>query len=197
MIEQIENIDRNLLLGINGAHSPFLDELMWQISHQLMWIPLYLFFVFYSYKHFTTKQFIIFLIGVGLCFLFADRISVLGFKDVFMRYRPTHNLDIKHLVHTYQINDDNYYQGGLYGFVSSHAANFFALSTFLFLNFKRFSKYWGFIFLWAILIGYSRIYLGVHYPSDVTVGGLLGIIIGYIVYKMITFINQKFNNELA
>jgi len=191
MLEQLEHIDKELFLAVNGFHSPFFDEIMWQISHQLIWIPLYLFLLFYAYKHLNTKQLIVFFIGVGLCFLLADRISVLGFKNIFLRYRPTHNTDIEHLIHTYTFADGNSYLGGLYGFVSSHSANFFALSTFLFLNFKSFSKYWIFIFLWASLIAYSRVYLGVHYPSDVFVGGLLGVLIGFIVFKITTFIIPK------
>jgi len=191
MLEQLEHIDRDVFLAINSFNSPLFDKLMWQISHQLLWIPMYLFFLFYAYKHYNIKQLIVFLIGIGLCFLFADRLSVLGFKNVFLRYRPTHNEDIKYLIHTYTFTDGKSYLGGLYGFVSSHSANFFALSTFLYLSFKSFSKYWFFIFLWASIIAYSRVYLGVHYPSDVFIGGLLGIIIGFIVYKITTFINLK------
>jgi undecaprenyl-diphosphatase len=191
MLEQIEHIDKDIFLTINGCHSPFFDGLMWQISHQLLWIPLYLFIIIYAFKQYNTKQLIVFFIGVGLCFLLADRISVLGFKNVFLRYRPTHNTDIQHLIHTHTFFDGKFYLGGLYGFVSSHSANFFALSTFLYLTFKDFSKYWFFIFLWASIIAYSRVYLGVHYPSDVFVGGLLGVIIGFIVFKITTFINLK------
>ncbi len=192
MLKGLEHIDRELFLIVNHFHSPFFDELMWQISHQLIWIPLYIFILYYAYKHFNYKQLFVFFIGIGLCFLLADRLSVLAFKDVFLRYRPTHNLEIKHLVHTYTFSDGSHYLGGLYGFVSSHSSNFFALSTFLFLNFKKISKSWGYIFFWAIIIGYSRVYLGVHYPFDVVGGGLLGILVGYVVYKITIFINKKF-----
>ena len=190
MLKGLELIDRRLFLIINQSHSPFFDELMWQFSHQLIWSPLYLFILYYLQKHFNYKQIFVFFIGIGLCFLLADRLSVVAFKNVFLRYRPTHNLEIKHLVHTYTFSDGKSYLGGLYGFVSSHSANFFALSMFLFLNFRAKSKFWGYIFLWAIIIGYSRIYLGVHYPFDVVGGGLLGVVIGYIVYKITIFINK-------
>lgn len=188
MIEFIEKIDRDLLLFINGHHSPLIDELMWQFSHQLIWIPLYLFILIYAWKKLDLKPFIYFIIGVGLCFLLADRLSVMAFKDVFLRYRPTHNLEIKDVIHTYIHSNGGEYRGGLYGFVSSHSANFFALTTFLFLIFQRYSKWWFILFVWATLIGYSRIYLGVHYPLDVICGGLLGILVGVVVYKgLITF----------
>ena len=125
------------------------------------------------------------LIGVAFCFLMADRISVMGFKNVFLRYRPTHNLDIKDLIHTYVKANGDEYRGGMYGFVSSHAANFFALSTYLFLCFKNQSGKWGILFLWAGIIAYSRMYLGVHYPLDIVGGTLLGIFIGISVHKLI------------
>jgi len=183
MFETIEKLDQEVLLLVNSANSPFLDEVMWQVSHQLIWIPLFIFIIFYAYKKLKLKSVLFFMIGVAFCFLLADRISVMAFKEVFLRYRPTHNSNIQHQIHTYLKSNGDYYLGGQYGFVSSHATNFFALTTYLIFNFKQFSKKWYFLFLWASLIGYSRVYLGVHYPLDVICGALLGMSIGWIVYK--------------
>ena len=186
MLELIEKLDQELLLLINGWNSPFFDSIMWQISHQLIWTPLYLFFLIFAFKKLNIKQFIFFILGVSLCFLLADRISVMAFKEVFMRYRPTHNTEIGDLIHTYTRTNGDEYRGGLYGFVSSHATNFLALSTFLYLIFRRFSKLWLFLFLWAFIIVYSRMYLGVHYPLDIIGGSILGILIGWCIFKVLT-----------
>ena len=185
MFEKIEQLDKDLLLFINSLNTPFLDDLMWQVSHQLIWIPLFVFFMFTAYRLFTLKSLLFFGIGVGLCFLLADRISVMAFKEVFLRYRPTHNLEIKDQIHTYLKSNGEHYYGGQYGFVSSHAANFFALATYLFMTLKNTSKWWLLLFVWALLIAYSRVYLGVHYPLDVFFGGLLGLTIGFSVYKVL------------
>jgi len=185
MIERLEELDTEILLLINGFNSPFLDTIMWQISHQLIWIPLFIYILYFAYTKGNLKSLLFFMIGVGICFLLADRLSVIGFKNIFLRYRPTHNLNLKGTLHLHSFSDGSFYKGGQYGFVSSHASNFFALSTYLFFTFRNYSKWWGLLFLWASIIGYSRIYLGVHYPLDVLGGAILGIIIGYITFKII------------
>lgn len=175
MIEKLELIDRTIFLFINGLHNPFFDSLMWFVSGKLSWAPLYAIILFFVFKK-EKKHWWLILISIIVLITMADQSSVKLFKEVFLRYRPCHNLEIEHLVH--KVNNKC---GGTYGFVSSHAANVFALASFLslFFNKKLFSI--G-IFTWAALVGYSRIYLGVHYPADVFFGGLLGILCGSIVY---------------
>ena len=192
MLEKLENLDQSLFLFINGIHSPIFDIAMWYISTVTLWIPLFLFFLYYAFKKGQWPLVVLSLIGIALCILFADRISVMEFKEVFQRYRPSHNLDLKNLVHIVQKPNGDMYFGGMYGFVSSHAANFFAITTFLVAIFSPFSKGWYWLFLWAALIAYSRIYLGVHYPSDIAVGAMLGILIGSSVYLIIKPFLKKY-----
>ncbi len=192
MLEAIEKLDQEVFLALNSHHTPFMDSVMWYVSTIIPWIPLFLFFLYYAYKKGKLKFVLITVVGIVLCILLADRLSVMAFKDVFQRYRPTHNLDIGHLVETV-INPfkNEEYRGGQYGFVSSHAANFFAISTFLHLLFMQFSKKWWLLYLWAGLIAYSRIYLGVHYPLDIIGGAMLGLLIGFVTYKMLNKIKYE------
>lgn len=183
MIEWLESIDRALFLKLNSLHHPWLDQLMYYMSEKLFWVPLYLLLLWLIYKSYNLRVMLFSLLGVAIVVTLCDRISVELFKNVFERYRPSRNHEIGHLVHI--VND---YRGGLYGFVSSHAANFFGVATFVALLLKQ--KYglrtlW--ILAWAGLIAYTRIYLGVHYPSDIAVGGLLGMLIGFLVYKLFVF----------
>ncbi|MCG8577958.1 MAG: phosphatase PAP2 family protein [Flavobacteriales bacterium] len=184
MIESIEHIDRDLFLYFNGIHSPTMDTVMWYISSTILWIPLFMFFLYYTYKKYSWKGVLVLVLGAALCILFADQISVRLFKNVFQRFRPTHNTEIGDLVHTVFKPNGEEYRGGRYGFVSSHAANFGALATYFFFLFRSYSKWWILLFVWAALIGYSRIYLGVHYPADVVCGGILGFAIGFGIHHL-------------
>lgn len=178
MIDRLENIDQELFLWMNSLHAEWLDQPMYYMSEKLFWIPVYLFLIYLLVKSYDVKTALWSLLGVIVVVTLCDRISVELFKEVFQRYRPTHNLEIGNLVHT--VND---YRGGMYGFVSSHAANFFGISTFLHLILRKaygIKALW--IFLWAGLIAYTRVYLGVHYPGDILCGGILGCFVGWVVY---------------
>ena len=187
IIEFLKDIDTQLFLFLNGLHTPFFDVLFEYFSGRFFWIPLYaLLFVIATLK-LKWKMMYFILAVVALIFL-SDKISVYWFKEVFMRYRPCHNNDIAHLIH---LVDGC---GGKYGFVSSHAANTFALAAFMGIILrKHFPKMLLWMLVWATVVSYSRIYLGVHYPADIAVGGMLGILIGYAV----AFILKKLNDKLT
>ena len=184
-IESIKDLDTKLFLFLNGKHNAFFDYIMYWASDKYAWIPLYLFFGFLVYRH-VGKRIWLVMLATLLLILLSDQLSNHLFKNNFLRFRPCHNILLEPQVH---LNGDC---GGTYGFVSSHAANTFALAMFLFLFFRKRIKYFGvYVFFWAAFVSYSRIYNGVHYPADVAVGGLVGMIIGWVVYKWFTNINNR------
>ena len=184
MIDKLLQFDTELFLFLNSLHSDFFDTTMWFISGKLSWLPLYAIIIFFIIKKFKKKSILI-IASLILVIVFSDQISVHLFKDVFQRLRPCHNPQISNIVHIV-----NNHCGGKYGFVSSHAANTFALATFISYIFKN--KYVSYsIFLWAAIVSYSRIYLGVHYPCDIIGGALLGIIIAIFFYKDYLFAAKK------
>ncbi len=189
VIDTLKELDTSLFLFLNSKHNSFFDLIMFWASHRYFWIPLYAFFFYLSYKHFNKRVWLV-VLGAILVIVLADQISVHAFKQLFMRYRPCHNLLIQSQVH---LNDGC---GGTYGFISSHAANTFALATFLSMVFKHKIKYFMLaIFIWAAFISYSRIYNGVHYPADIACGAILGMGLGILVFKICQFTERKVYNE--
>ena len=180
-VDKIEQIDRQLLFAINDANSPLFDTIMWWVSKPAFGIPFYLVFVFLLYKYFGWKSTLFIVLSTGAAVGLADLSAKYLFKEMFERFRPSQNFEIKGQLHYV-----NNYHGGMYGFVSSHAANMFSIAMLLGLWLKKKIRYsLHFLLIWAALIGYSRIYLGVHYPSDVLCGALLGMLIAFLMYMVI------------
>ncbi len=185
LLEQIESWDHWLLLKINNANSPFFDQMMWGISSPYFGIPFYLFFAYLFYRFFGLKKTLVICGLIALTVGVSDLTAKYCFKEVFERSRPTHHLMLMDQLHL--VND---YKGGAYGFISSHASNMFSIAAmvFLFIGKKHKLLFW-LLLIWASLIGYSRVYLGVHYPSDVFVGALVGCAIAGILY----YLSKQFN----
>ena len=182
MFEQLITLDKELLLLINGFHNHVLDSIMVFASLKLGWIPLYVFLLYTIIKDYGRKTWLV-LIIIGLTILIADQSSVHLFKNVFQRLRPCNDDTIAGLLHMVRPC------GGKFGFISSHAANSFSLAVFIILLLKnKHSWIWPVMLLYAVLIMYSRVYLGVHFPSDVIAGAVVGSLIGigtYYLFKQI------------
>lgn len=174
----ITNIDTELFLFLNGLHVDWLDPVMTFISGKITWAPFYLVLLFLVIKNYK-KQSILIVIGIILLIVCSDQISSGIFKPIFERPRPCHNEAIKDLVYL-----PTGHCGGAYGFISSHACNCFALATFITHILKRYYRKIAWVmFVWAAMVAYSRIYMGVHYPGDVLVGAAVGVVVGIVVSK--------------
>lgn len=182
----LEEIDHKIILTVNSWNTPFLDDVMWIISGKLTWIPFYIFLIYLASKKLPRKQVVIFTVVTILSVVIADLISNYCFKENIQRYRPSHNLLLKDLLHLYQVKPGEFYRGGLYGFTSSHAANFFAIVIFISLALRQFyPKIIYFLLPIAVLVSFSRLYLGVHYPSDVFVGAIVGTVTAFVCYRFL------------
>jgi len=188
LMEYLNTLDTQLFLFINGGHNAFFDFVMYWLSDKLVWVPMYLLITFVIVKQYRVKGVVI-LLFVGIVIALCDQTASNLIKNAVQRLRPSHEPALAGLVHLSKAG-----AGGMYGFVSSHAANAFGLATYLyFVLDKRFKwlKYW--LFLWAVLVSYSRIYNGVHYPGDVIVAACIGMIIGWAIAKLYLLLEQKYS----
>ena len=180
----LQHLDQQLFLFLNSHNSPFWDTVMYTISGSVIWAPLYLAILLYlGFKY--KRKFLIIIPFIIIAVTLADQVSVQLFKNIFMRLRPCHEPSLAGMVHLVKGEC-----GGLYGFVSSHASNSFNVA-FLSLMFIKKRWYTISIIIWASVIGYSRIYLGVHYPGDVVCGSMVGAFIGWGVYKLYELTDNK------
>lgn len=177
MLDKIIPYEDNLFFLINGTHSSFWDNVMWLFSDMKIWIPLALFLIFNIIYKKNWKQWLPILLGIAIVFILCDQTSSHIIKPLVARPRPTHYPGIMEHIRTLFG-----YTGGQYGFISGHATNSFGFAMFTALIFRN-RFYTIVIFIWASIIAYSRIYLGVHFISDIIGGAIAGILIGFLVYK--------------
>lgn len=177
IIEKIVSWDQQLFLFLNSFHTPGMDPIMIWISGKYTWIPFYAIILAFIIWHFRKRSLLI-LLGITLVIVFADQLTSSIMKPLFERPRPCHEPLLEGLVYLAKGC------GGKFGFVSSHAANTFGVAMFLWMSFKKVYRWPSLIFIWAAVVSYSRIYLGVHYPLDIIVGGILGVVIAWLVYKL-------------
>lgn len=179
MIEEILKLDTELFLFLNSLGSPVFDNIWIYLSYKEANILFYsILLIFYSYyKSFKLSEVLYLLLIVAIMITITDQTANL-FKDSFQRLRPCYDEVIKDSVRIVKEGC-----GGKYGFFSAHASNSFSLAIFFGLLFRdKYKNIISFTVLYASLISYSRIYLGVHFPLDLLFGSLFGIIIGFIIF---------------
>ncbi|MBT3385155.1 MAG: phosphatase PAP2 family protein [Prolixibacteraceae bacterium] len=183
LYQNILDFDRELFLYLNSFYNDFFDTIMLLVTRKETWFPFYLIIVVFFIKNYRSKSMLI-LVFLALTIIASDQISVL-IKETVQRLRPVHEPSIEHLVHNVLR------KGGLFGFVSSHAANTFAIFIFTSKIFKN-KSYFYLLFFWAVLVSYSRIYSGVHYPLDILGGAVLGWFLAVVFYKLLMFLENHF-----
>lgn len=183
MIEKLLEIDKAVFLWLNSFHSPFWDSFFLVYTNSKSWIPVIVLMIYLLFRNFTAKQAFVYLLiavaAVGACDYIASGIM----KPYFARLRPCHDfLDEMTLVGRC---------GGQFGFVSSHAANAFGVFTAFSLIFKNNKRiFWG-LLIWAIIMAYSRIYIGVHHPGDIIMGAIIGLIVPRVFLYIYTRLKPK------
>lgn len=189
MLERLLVWERDAFFFLNGSDSAFLDRFMWIYSGKAVWLPLAVFIVCVLCYKKNWREWLPILLAIALTITLCDQFASHICKPLFTRFRPTHHPDFMEQV---KVVFD--YRGGLYGFISSHAANAFGFATLLALIFR--DRLFSFtIFFWALLTAYSRIYLGVHFITDIIPGALSGLFFGYIVYRCYLLAIAKLSQE--
>lgn len=180
MIEWLGQVDASLMVWLNGFHNDFFDGLMYLISEKWVWVPVYVaIFTAVVMKFGFTRRMIGVIALFAVTILLADTTCALGLRPIICRPRPCHpDSPIHELIHIV-----NGYHGGHYGMPSCHSANSFALAALIALVFRR-RRLTVFVYIWAVIHTYSRIYLGVHYPGDIVVGGIIGTLCAVAAYSI-------------
>lgn len=193
--QRLEDWDKWLFLKLNSQWTnPVFDTVLPFFRNSVFWAPLYLFIAVFMAVNFGKKGMwwsVAFICTVALTDLIGARV----FKELFQRTRPCQDPELIPQVRLLLKQCSS-----SYSFVSNHAANHFGISTFAFLTFKGVFKKWMYLaFLWAALVAYAQVYVGVHYPGDALGGAMLGLLIGSITAWVFHKKWRTFNldNQLA
>ena len=191
MIEDFLRYEREAFFALNGSDSAFLDRFMFIYTGKAVWLPLAVFIVIILFYKKNWREWLLITLSLVLLITLCDQFASTICKPLFMRFRPTHHPDFMD-----QVKTVFGYRGGRYGFISSHAANAFGFAMFMALLLRNKLFTWT-IFIWATLTAYTRIYLGVHFISDIIPGILAGLLFGTGVYYLYRFCYKKWLRQNA
>src|SRR5690606_28646301 len=187
-MEQLIEFDKELFLLLNNLGNPVWDDFWNILTNKWSSIPLYAVLIYLLYKSLGLKGAIISIILVAGMITITDQLANV-FKDAFQRPRPCRQEGVMEFARIIAE------RCGRYGYFSAHAASSAALALYMGLILKPFySKIFPILIIWAAMVAYSRIYVGVHYPGDILTGMLLGVIVGWIFYKIQQSLLRKYNN---
>lgn len=192
MLDFLIDIDKQLFVFLNSMHNEFWDGIMSLITAKKTWFPFYALIIVFIILKYKKERWLIF-ITIAILITFTEQIASGLFKPLIGRLRPCHEPTLEGLVHT--INGKC---GGQFGYFSAHASNTFGLAGFIFLLVKNEVKLkWIGIslFIWAAVVSYSRVYVGVHYPLDIFSGAILGLLLSYFIHKLYKISIHKILNK--
>lgn len=185
MIDSLLQLDRDLLVYLNGLGSETWDPFFLFITKQINWLPFYAVLIYLLLKKITTKQFLILVLVLTVFFLFTDQMTNLV-KNTVQRYRPVNDPELKDVIRFVKGSKS-------WSFFSGHASNSSGSILILFLVLRRYYKYAFVIFFFPLIFAYTRIYLGLHFPGDILVGYLFGLTSGFLFYKLFLLLNKRYN----
>jgi len=185
MLDFLLNLDRTVFLYLNNLGSEQWDGLWLFITKQLNWIPVFLIFFYLIFKHYGWRHALLIIGMVALLILITDQTTNQFFKYRFERLRPGSDPALEGLMRAVKTSHT-------FSFISGHASNSMAACFFLYTILKSRVKYIKIMFLWPLIFAYSRIYLGLHYPGDILVGYIWGILMALLVLQLYKFLREKY-----
>ena len=177
MMEFLLNLDRDVFIFLNSLGTESWDGFWLWITKQINWIPVFLIFFYLIFKHYGWRHALLIIVMISLLILITDQTTNHLFKYRFERLRPGSDPSLDGLIRAVHTSKT-------FSFISGHASNSMAACFFLYTVLKSRVKYIGFMFIWPLIFAYSRIYLGLHYPLDILCGYSVGIIMGFLIYKI-------------
>ena len=184
-IQRLVDIDKQVMLALNGSDSLYMDGVMKVYTSTAVWIPVAVVLLFIVLKNNSPRGSLLTVLAVALTIVATDQVSSNLIKPLVGRLRPCNDPSIMHLIDTF-----NGYRSGGYSFTSSHACNSFGIFTIVSLIIRNRTLSLS-LLLWAVINSFSRIYLGVHYPGDILCGAIVGTVIGSIIFLIYHIIKKK------